>query len=151
MRNHAADMVLSQVRLNNLAKEVVELMKTAVDKRGRKLKKDTVDLTLELEEELQAIDMDRTKVFDAIEALVNNALKFTQKGYFIVRTSRNEESHGVLLCVEETGIGIAPDAIERLFESFEQEDDEHENRKIEGIGLALTLAKEVAGLHEREL
>lgn len=104
-------MVLSQVRLNNLAKEVVELMKTAVDKRGRKLKKDTVDLTLELEEELQAIDMDRTKVFDAIEALVNNALKFTQKGYFIVRTSRNEESHGVLLCVEETGIGIAPDAI----------------------------------------
>jgi len=110
MKNHAADMELSQVRLNNLAEEVVELMKTAVDKRGRKLKKDIVDLTLELEEELQAIDMDRTKVFDAVEALVNNALKFTQKGYVIVRTSRNEESHGVMICVEDTGIGIAPDA-----------------------------------------
>jgi signal transduction histidine kinase len=147
MRNNAADLDLSQVKVNNLVEEVLEMMKIAVDKRGRKLKKDTVEITKELDDDLSAVDMDKTKMFDAIEAIVNNALKFTHKGTVSVKTCEDEETHGVKVIAEDTGIGISKDAIERIFDAFEQEDDDHENRKFEGLGLGLTLAKEIVALH----
>jgi signal transduction histidine kinase len=151
MRNAAADLDLSQVKVNNLVEEVVELMNIAVDKRGRKLKKDTVEISVELEDDLPAIDMDKTKMFEAVEAIVNNALKFTHRGNVVIRTSEDPESHGAMIMVEDTGIGISKDSIERIFDAFEQEDDDHENRKFEGLGLGLTLAKEVVALHGGKL
>jgi signal transduction histidine kinase len=151
MRNNAADLDLSQVKINHLVEEIVELMKIAVDKRGRKLKKDTVDISIELDDDLDAIDMDKTKMFDALEAIVNNALKFTHKGSVLIKTTEDPETHGVKIMIEDTGIGISKDAIERIFDAFEQEDDDHENRKFEGLGLGLTLAKEVIALHGGKL
>ena len=145
MKNSAASLDLSPVKINNLVEEVVEVMRSAVDKRGRKLKKDSVDISVELVDDLPAIDLDREKICQAIEALLNNGLKFTQKGHVIVRTCA--DPGGVLITVEDTGIGISPDSIERIFDSFEQEDNDHENRKFEGLGLGLTLAKEVVALH----
>lgn len=151
MRNNVADLDLFQVQVNDLVEEVVELMHNAVDKRGRKLKKDSVDLTVQLGDYLPTIDIDKTKVFEAIEAILNNALKFTHKGHVVVKTTEDDESHGVRISVEDSGIGIAKDAIDRIFDAFEQEDDDHENRKFEGLGLGLTLAKEVAALHGGKL
>ena len=147
MRNNAADLDLSQVKINNLIEEVAEVMNIAVDKRGRRLKKDNVELQLDLGEEIPTIDIDKEKVFQAVEAILSNGLKFTHKGAVTVRTSRDEESHGIRIEIEDTGIGISKDAIDRIFDAFEQEDDDHENRKFEGLGLGLTLAKEVVALH----
>jgi signal transduction histidine kinase len=151
MRNNAADLDLSQVNANHLVEEVVELMKVAVDKRGRKIKKEAVTISVQLSDRLEAIDMDKTKMFDALEAIVNNAFKFTHKGEVLVKTSEDEETHGVKITVKDTGIGISKDAIERIFDAFEQEDDDHENRKFEGLGLGLTLAKEIIALHGGKL
>jgi hypothetical protein len=151
MRKNAADLDLFQVQVNDLVEEVVELMHNTVDKRGRKLKKDSVDLTVQLGDNLPTIDMDKEKVFEAIEAILNNALKFTHKGHVVVKTTEDDESNGVRISVEDSGIGIAKDAIDRIFDAFEQEDDDHENRKFEGLGLGLTLAKEVAALHGGKL
>jgi hypothetical protein len=83
--------------------------------------------------------------------VVNNGLKFTHNGKVIVRTAKDPSDNGVLITIEDTGIGISKDAIDRIFESFEQEDDDHENRKFEGLGLGLTLAKEIVALHGGKL
>jgi|LauGreDrversion4_2_1035121.scaffolds.fasta_scaffold50780_1 signal transduction histidine kinase len=151
MKNDIADLELSQVNLNNVVEEVVEVMKSAVDKRGRKLKRETVDVLVDLGEEVSTIDLDKDKIYNALEAVVNNGLKFTHNGKVIVRTSKDASSGGILIIVEDTGIGIAKEAIDRIFESFEQEDDDHENRKYEGLGLGLTLAKETVALHGGKL
>lgn len=151
MKNDIADLELSQVNINNLAEEVVEVMQSAVDKRGRKLKRESVELLIELADEVPTIDLDRDKIYNALEAIVNNALKFTHNGRVVVRTSRDISNSGVLIIVEDTGIGISKEAIDRIFESFEQEDDDHENRKYEGLGLGLTLAKETVALHGGKL
>lgn len=151
MRNNAADLDLSQVKINNLAEEVVELMNIAVDKRGRKLKKESVELVVELGDDIPTIDLDKEKVFQAVEAIVSNGLKFTHKGTVTIRTSKDVESSGIRIVVEDTGIGISKEAIDRIFDAFEQEDDDHENRKFEGLGLGLTLAKEVIALHGGKL
>jgi signal transduction histidine kinase len=151
MRNNAADLELSQVKMNNLVEEVVELMNSAVDKRGRKLRKEAVEIRVNLGEDVPTIDMDKEKIFQVLEAIVNNSLKFTQKGEVTIKTMQDETTHSVIVTVEDTGIGIAKDAIERIFESFEQEDDDHENRKFEGLGLGLTLAKDFVNLHGGKL
>jgi signal transduction histidine kinase len=151
MKKDVSDLELSQVSTNNLVEEVVEVMKTAVDKRGRKLKKDTVELLIDLGEDVPTIDLDKDKIYNALDAIVNNGLKFTHNGKVIVRTAKDPSNAGVLITVEDTGIGISKDAIDRIFESFEQEDDDHENRKFEGLGLGLTLAKEIVSLHGGKL
>jgi signal transduction histidine kinase len=151
MKNDIADLELSQINLNNVVEEVVEVMQSAVDKRGRKLKRDTVELLFDLEDEVPTIDLDKDKIYNALEAIVNNGLKFTHNGKVIVRTSKDMSNGGVLIIVEDTGIGISKEAIDRIFESFEQEDDDHENRKYEGLGLGLTLAKETIALHGGKL
>ena len=151
MKNDIADLELSQVNLNNLVEEVVEVMQSAVDKRGRKLKRESVELIIDLADEVPTIDLDKDKIYNALEAIVNNGLKFTHNGRVVVRTTRDMSNSGVLIIVEDTGIGISKEAIDRIFESFEQEDDDHENRKYEGLGLGLTLAKETVALHGGKL
>lgn len=72
--------------------------------------------------------------------LLSNAVKFTPEGGTIVLSSKNNE-HGYLqVQVSDTGIGIEPDVMPRLFNSFEQA--EHAiHRKYGGLGLGLSIAK----------
>ncbi|CAE8594053.1 unnamed protein product, partial [Polarella glacialis] len=52
----------------------------------------------------------------------------------------------VIIMVEDTGIGINPDCIDRMFEAFAQEDDS-ESRKYDGIGLGLAIVRQVVRIH----
>jgi signal transduction histidine kinase/DNA-binding response OmpR family regulator len=75
--------------------------------------------------------------------LIGNAIKFTAKGEVVVSVEKESESvkDTVLkFCVRDTGIGIAKEAQERLFEAFNQGDDST-TRKYGGSGLGLAIAK----------
>ncbi|SFK86702.1 Signal transduction histidine kinase [Nitrosomonas aestuarii] len=75
--------------------------------------------------------------------LINNAIKFTKKGEVVVRTTVQEETERQLkirICVEDTGIGIAPEAIKKIFEHFSQA-DARTTRQYGGTGLGLTICK----------
>lgn len=88
---------------------------------------------------------DRDKLALTVHNLVGNAIKYTpSKGKVTVRL---EESRGqVNIEVADTGIGIKPDELEKVFERFYRAKDERVS-KITGTGLGLTLAREVARLH----
>jgi signal transduction histidine kinase len=76
-----------------------------------------------------------------LKNLLSNAVKFTGSGGRIEARARVEDDT-VIMQVEDTGIGMAPDQVGELFEAFEQA-SEGVGREYEGTGLGLTVAKEV--------
>ena len=88
-----------------------------------------------------------------LNQLLGNALKFTEKGSIHLEVSRKSSSDDrVNLCfsVTDTGIGIAPEQQEWVFESFSQGDGSH-TRKYGGTGLGLSLAKRLSEIMESQL
>jgi two-component system sensor histidine kinase/response regulator len=78
----------------------------------------------------------------------NNAIKFTEKGEIIVRIRKVEESETDLLArfeVQDTGIGLTPEQMDKLFQSFQQADTST-TRRYGGTGLGLAISKKLAAL-----
>jgi CheY-like chemotaxis protein len=86
---------------------------------------------------------DSTRVRQILYNLVSNALKFTETGE--VRVSVARTGQGLQLTVSDTGIGVAPDALQGLFQKFEQA-DASTTRRYGGTGLGLAICRELAGL-----
>jgi len=88
---------------------------------------------------------DPMRLSQALTNLVSNALKFTEKGYvkLKVRLVRQNQAQCLLrFSVEDTGIGIAPDKLDDIFESFTQASPDTA-RKYGGTGLGLAIAKSI--------
>ncbi len=92
---------------------------------------------------------DPTRLSQILYNLVGNATKFTRDGFIKVRISNQKsETNGKFwlhFLVEDSGIGIKPDALERIFNSFEQADDST-YRNHGGTGLGLHICKQLIEL-----
>ena len=91
---------------------------------------------------------DPARIRQILFNLIGNASKFTEQGYIQVSISVDvdEDDCGqISIHVEDTGIGIAPDKIKRLFHSFTQADNST-TRKYGGTGLGLTITRELINL-----
>lgn len=91
---------------------------------------------------------DPTRLRQILINLIGNAIKFTSKGKVKVGTKLLGESDGILrleFCVEDTGIGIARDQQELIFEAFRQADGSY-TREFGGTGLGLTISSQLVGL-----
>ncbi|TAK80274.1 MAG: response regulator [Betaproteobacteria bacterium] len=80
--------------------------------------------------------------------LAGNAVKFTEKGSVTVHVSVQAETDAMVrlkFSIRDTGIGIAPEAQARIFDSFTQADDST-TRRFGGTGLGTTIAKQLVGL-----
>ncbi|MEY4754601.1 MAG: hypothetical protein RJA44_2276, partial [Pseudomonadota bacterium] len=89
---------------------------------------------------------DATRLQQALLNYVANAIKFTEQGWVALRVACVEEDElGALLRfeVEDSGIGIAPEVLPRLFSAFEQADSSN-TRKYGGTGLGLAITREYA-------
>lgn len=85
---------------------------------------------------------DRTLFYQLLQNLLGNALKYTDQGW--VRLNCVEESEGVVVTVEDSGIGIPTDKLERIFDEYYQVDT-HGTKRM-GVGLGLAIVKEVTRL-----
>jgi len=95
---------------------------------------------------------DPTRLRQVLLNLLSNAVKFTEKGSVEVHLSLGNgfDEHGrrrVTLAVKDSGIGIAPGALPKLFSSFAQEDSST-TRRFGGSGLGLAICKRLVGLME---
>lgn len=92
----------------------------------------------------QIIGTDPVRLRQCLVNLINNAIKFTEKGHVCVRVLlENRDSPLIRFDVEDTGIGIGSDEQELIFESFAQVDSSA-SRKYEGTGLGLAITKRLA-------
>ncbi|NBA96314.1 response regulator [Pseudomonas sp. R5(2019)] len=87
---------------------------------------------------------DRQRVEQIIKNLLSNALKFTERGSVSLTVAR-QPGEGVALRVQDSGIGIADNQQQRIFEAFHQADGTT-NRRYGGTGLGLSISRDLAGL-----
>jgi len=130
-----ADLRLSQVYLDGLALRVVQRLIPLAQKKG-----------LQLEHKLApvVIDADERRIEQVVSNLVDNAIKYTDKGRITV-TLRQEGAQAVL-SVRDTGIGIPKEALPRLFERFYRV-DKARSRGTGGTGLGLSIVERIVALH----
>jgi signal transduction histidine kinase len=88
---------------------------------------------------------DRTRLRQIMINLVNNAIKFTEKGHIAIRVARKDDAN-ILITVKDTGIGIPPDKLEVIFQEFTQVDISS-TRKAGGTGLGLPISRRLVEMH----
>lgn len=96
--------------------------------------------------ELFADDYSITQIFSN---LIDNAIKYTLKGYVEVTVDRNDENN-LVIKVKDTGIGISNEFIPKLFQPFTQEEQGY-TRRFEGSGLGLALVKKYCEINNAEI
>ena len=95
---------------------------------------------------------DSVRIFQVVMNLVNNAIKFTEKGRVVLDISQRMKNHGRMLIfkVSDTGIGIPHQKLNSIFSSFTQV-GASTTRKYGGSGLGLTIAKRLAQMLKGDL
>jgi two-component system CheB/CheR fusion protein len=132
------NLALSVLPMKNLLNELVLLV---TDMAGKK----SVEMTLEISDDLPDIEADELKVKEIIYNLLSNAVKFTPSGGKIIMRAKKADSK-IVIEVADTGIGIAPENISKIFEGFFRVDTPY-SRVTEGTGLGLPLSRKLVELH----
>ena len=129
----------SSVNLRRLAEDVVRLAAS-----GRKDERVAVQLDVDpaVPEWIRA---DPARLRQVLFNLVGNAIKFTKRGFVHLTADLHEE--GLRLRVADSGVGIDPDLLGRLFQPFEQAETSM-SRQFGGTGLGLTITKRLVELME---
>ncbi|HLL25551.1 MAG TPA: PAS domain S-box protein, partial [Kofleriaceae bacterium] len=127
--------------LGMLVEEISSLMSIAAEAKGIRFELDTDISTL-------AVEGDATRVHQVLINLIANAIKFTEKGsvrFAVHRLACDDDVARVRFTVQDTGIGIAREALGRLFAPFAQADTST-TRRFGGTGLGLSIVKQLVGL-----
>ena len=130
--------------LREVAHGVVELLDQRAKERG-------IDLHLETDPNLPShVQGDRARLRQVLINLVDNGLKFTERGGVTLSMGRPETGRGIHFRIRDTGIGIPGDRIDQIFAPFHQLDDSM-SRSAGGTGLGLAICHQLVGLMGGEL
>ena len=105
----------------------------------------SVELIFDAGEDLPHLHTDEAKVAQVLRNLISNALKFTETGEVRVTARYADETGRISFTVRDTGIGIAPENLDKIFEEFAQIDSGLQ-RRVKGTGLGLPLSRSLAEL-----
>ena len=165
-RGYAADIHRSGTHLLALINDILDLSKAEVGKLEMndsvidlrsaisnslgmirpRAEEAAINVVIELPSDLPLLYADERKLKQILLNLLSNAVKFTPDGGTISIAVIEETNGDLIITVSDTGIGIAPDKIERVFEPFVQLDSSLA-RKYEGTGLGLSLSRRWVQLH----
>jgi signal transduction histidine kinase/CheY-like chemotaxis protein len=140
----AQQMVLfrEKTNLGELMEDIRRMLVGAVEKKG-------LALELQVEPDLPEIYADRTRIRQVMINLVTNALHFTATGKITIRVLR-QDARFLRVEVEDTGSGIAPEDLPKLFREFRQVGSQNW-RRDEGTGLGLSIGRRFIQLHNGEM
>jgi PAS domain S-box-containing protein len=96
----------------------------------------------------ELLDGDFLRLSQVLVNYISNAIKFSEKGKIIIRIAMQEETESDIclrFSVEDSGIGLTPEQMAKLFQSFQQA-DASTSRKFGGTGLGLSICKQLAAL-----
>lgn len=116
---------------------------------GQEKKK--LDLSLEIaENEDYTLNLDQERIREVIYNIVDNARKYTSKGFIKVSLCKNQDKSRVILKTQDSGAGLSKESLEKLFKKFSQTGS-NQTVSLIGLGLGLFVAKEIIKVHGGEI
>jgi PAS domain S-box-containing protein len=128
---------MQENNINVVIEQVYNTMVGVIKKKG-------VDLCLNLDNSLPRTLFDSDKMIQVLTNLVSNAMKFTEKGSITISSRKIENA--IRVSVVDTGCGIKPEDLSKLFRQFSQVGTGH-TRKTGGTGLGLVISKDIVEKH----
>nr|WP_052170730.1 hybrid sensor histidine kinase/response regulator [Massilia sp. JS1662] len=127
-----------RVELKAVVNDALEVVRPYIELHGH-------ELTIDLPDRPVFLNGDATRLAQILSNLLNNAAKYTNRGGRVgLRATVDDRT--LTLVVSDTGIGIAPDMLDTVFEMFVQVDSTLE-RSVAGLGVGLSLARKLVELH----
>jgi two-component system phosphate regulon sensor histidine kinase PhoR len=120
-----------------------EFLKRGIERMQMQAERAGLSLRLECTEQLPEVNADPERIQQVLVNLIHNAVKFTRPGGEIVVTATPRD-HDVIVAVRDTGVGIAPEELTRIFERFYKAD---RSRSGGGTGLGLSIARHLVEAH----
>jgi two-component system phosphate regulon sensor histidine kinase PhoR len=127
-----------EVDLQHLADNVIRIFKSRLTEKG-------LDFQIKVEDGLPNIKGDAFKLEQMLINLLDNAIKYTEKGTIVLALKRKDGA--VEIIVEDTGIGIPKEHLTRIFERFYVV-DKSRSKKLGGTGLGLSIVKHIVLAHK---
>ena len=135
-------LVLLDLRREDLRSSVEQ----AVDQAAATARRRGVELTMDRPEDAIQIRHDPVRIGQVVTNLVGNAIKFTPRGGQVEVEVRGEPGGDASIIVSDTGIGIDPDELPRIFDSFFRGSRANEARGS-GSGLGLSIVRSIVEMH----
>ena len=133
------ELVFERISLPLILEETTSLIKERAARRKVNIKK-------ELSPELEFIEVDKQRFKQVLFNLLDNAIKFSKPEGGIVTITVKKAGNNVEISVTDSGIGIRPEDINKLFQRFQQINPEISG-KYGGTGLGLAICKQIVELH----
>ncbi len=129
------ELFLENFEIKNLVEDVVATIHPLIEKNAN-------SLVVEIPDNLGKMYTDLTKVRQSLFNLLSNASKFSERGQISLKVARyvKEEKEWMSFRVSDTGIGMTPEQLSKLFQAFTQA-DASTTRKYGGTGLGLAITK----------
>jgi len=136
LSSHKVKIKTESFLLNELIESVVNINRLVIEKQGLSV---TMDLA---STKGLVLKVDADSLNQVLTNLIDNAIKFTDKGAIKIFTEFREGDASVKVCVEDKGIGILKEDIPKIFQPFIQV-GENSGKKKGGTGLGLVICKEI--------
>ncbi len=140
-----AQIITGRMRLNVQSFQLQEVIRSGLEAIHFAAEAKNIHVQLQLEENPVPFIGDEAKIRQAVWNLLTNAVKFTPVLGFVDVGLQIQDSVAEI-SVRDTGIGIAPEHIDHVFEKFWQEES-GSNRSYMGLGLGLSIVRHIAELH----
>jgi signal transduction histidine kinase/DNA-binding response OmpR family regulator len=154
--NHMARLIDDLLDMSRLARgsillrtepvDLVELVRTTCEDYRPLLERSDLQLDVRLPERTLTVEGDPTRLAQIVGNVLHNASKFTDGGGTVTVEVAARPKKLARVVVRDTGIGIEPEMLSRVFETFTQADNSLDRRRG-GLGLGLTLVKGLVELH----
>lgn len=130
--------------------EMAGLLKELVENMGRLTEGKPVRVDYKVAPDLPLIESDAGKIKQILVNLLSNAIKFTPEGRVTMEAKASPAKGGIEVAVQDTGVGIKPEALPKIFEAFYQSDADS-TREFGGVGLGLRIVKDLVDLLQGEI
>lgn len=135
---------MTHLDFKDILKEVVNEQKTNIEAKGL-----AYYVSLD-ENEVYPINADSDKFKQVIINTIDNSVKYTATGSLTIRLTKDPARHIIRLIIADTGVGIAPDVMPKLFQKFSRAKNASASN-IHGTGLGLFIGKEIMNAHHGKI
>jgi PAS domain S-box-containing protein len=138
IRTGKVELRRSRMELSAVVGQAVDLIRPLCEERGH-------ELAVSLPPEAVWLEADIARLEQVLSNLLNNAVKFTEDGGRI-SLAAERQGYEVVIRIKDTGVGITPELLPRIFDLFTQ-GDLSLDRSRDGLGIGLTLSRRLVELH----